>query len=90
MGLNKYEKIYIPSSGLGDWKALLADPEKHWARVYSARSLAHAWEDSDGFSPEILNVLRQSAALQRIEPRFIFPEGEDGGEVKMERRSGRS
>ena len=67
-------KIYIPSSGPGDWKALLADPEKHWARGYSARSLAHAWENSDGFPTEILNVLRQSAALRRIEPLLIFPE----------------
>ena len=42
-------KIYTPSAGPRDWKALLADPEKHWARGYSARSLAHCWEDTHGF-----------------------------------------
>jgi len=68
------KNIYIPSAGPGDWKSLLADPEKHWARGYSARTLAHAWEDSDGFPPEIINVLHQSNALSDIEPLIIFPE----------------
>jgi len=25
-----------------DWKALLADPEKHWRTGFSTRTLAHA------------------------------------------------
>ena len=66
--------IFIPSAGPGDWKALLADPEKHWARGYSARSLAHAWEDRDGFPPEISAVLQQSPSLRGIKPLLIFPE----------------
>ncbi len=33
--------IYVPTSGPGDWKCLLADPEKHWVRGRSARTLAH-------------------------------------------------
>jgi len=67
-------KVFTPSSGPGDWKALLADPEKHWARGYSARSLAHAWENADGFPPEVATVLEQSPALEGIEPLLIFPE----------------
>jgi len=68
------KKIFIPSSGPEDWKALLADPEKHWARGFSARSLAHSWEDTDGFPSEIITVLKQSPGLEGIEPLLIFPE----------------
>jgi hypothetical protein len=69
------KKIFIPSSGPDDWKSFLADPEKHWARGYSARIIAHCWEDAQGFPPEILKVLKQSPALQDIEPLLIFPLG---------------
>lgn len=67
-------KIFTPSAGPGDWKALLADPEKHWARGYSARTLAHSWEDTDGFPPEVAAVLQQSSSLQGVDPLLIFPE----------------
>ncbi|HUU28290.1 MAG TPA: hypothetical protein VM123_10795 [archaeon] len=67
-------KIFTPSAGPGDWKALLADPEKHWARGFSARSLAHAWEDTDAFPSEIVAVLKQSPMLEGVEPLLIFPE----------------
>ena len=66
--------IFVPSQGPGDWRGLLADPEKHWARRYSARTLAHCWEDSDGFPVEVRNVLRQHSALKNAEPLLIFPE----------------
>lgn len=66
--------IYVPSSGPGDWRCLLADPEKHWARGYSARTLAHCWEDGDGFPAEIRQVLAQFPALAGAKPLLIFPE----------------
>lgn len=67
-------RIFVPSSGPGDWRALLADPEKHWARKFSARTLAHCWEDADAFPPEIDRTLGQRPALTGAEPLFIFPE----------------
>lgn len=67
-------RIFVPSHGPGDWRSLLADPEKHWARRYSARTLAHCWEDSDGFPVEVRNVLLQHSALANAEPLLIFPE----------------
>jgi len=67
-------RIFVPSSGLGDWQRLLADPEKHWARGYSARALAHCWENAQGFPPEICKVLAQSLALAGAEPLLILPE----------------
>lgn len=67
-------RVFIPTRGPDDWKALLADPEKQWARGYSARTLAGCWESCDGFPPEIAQVLRQHPALARAEPLLIFPE----------------
>ena len=66
--------IFVPSSGPGDWRCLLADPEKHWARRRSARTLAHCWEDTDGFPPEVRVVLKQHPALAAAAPLLIFPE----------------
>lgn len=67
-------RVFVPSSGPGDWQALLADPVKHWARGFSARTLAHSWEDQDGFPPEIQRLLLQHPALAKAEPVLIFPE----------------
>jgi len=65
-------RIFIPSNGPGDWRGLLADPEKHWARQYSARTLAHCWEDADGFPQEISRILKQHVSLALVEPLLIF------------------
>ena len=67
-------RILVPSTGPDDWKALLADSEKHWARGKSARTLAHCWEASNGFPPEIGKILGQCCALRDIEPLLICPE----------------
>lgn len=67
-------RIFVPSSGPGDWRALLADPIKHWARGYSARTLAHRWEDQDGFPSEIKEILSQHEIMAKAEPLLIFPE----------------
>ena len=67
-------RIFVPSNGPGDWRCLLAEPEKHWARRYSARTLAHCWEDTDGFPPEIRRILSQHGVLAIAEPLLIFPE----------------
>ena len=66
--------ILVPSTGPNDWKALLADPEKHWARGRSARTLAHCWEGCEGFPREIGAILKRSDALHDIEPLLILPE----------------
>lgn len=49
--------VYIPSSGPEAWKALLAKPDLHWAKGYSARTVAHAWEAAAGVPPEVATVL---------------------------------
>ncbi|MBR1172855.1 hypothetical protein JQ617_02715 [Bradyrhizobium sp. KB893862 SZCCT0404] len=56
-------KIYIPTSGAASWQSLLADPEKHWRMGYSARTLAHCWEASDGLPTEVAALFGSDAEL---------------------------
>lgn len=51
--------ILLPSHSPDDWKQFLADPEKHWRTGYSARTLAYAWHEADGFPREVRAVLGQ-------------------------------
>lgn len=53
----------IPTIGPDCWRALLADPVKHWATGYSARTLAYCWQTARGLPPEITTVLGADAEL---------------------------
>jgi hypothetical protein len=55
----------VPSRGVHDWQARLADPEKHWRAGYSAMALAYSWEDAGQFPREVLALFAASG-----EPRF--------------------
>jgi len=66
--------ILIPATTPEDWKQFLADPEKHWKKGYSARSLAHCWHEANGIPKDILSVLRQIPSLSVLKPIFIIPE----------------
>jgi hypothetical protein len=74
LGETHMPRIFVPSSGPGDWRNLLADPDKHWARRHSARTLAHCWQAADAFPVEIRRVLSRHPAMADIEPLLIFPE----------------
>ena len=65
-------KILIPSSGPDDWKRLLAKPDLHWAKGYSARTLAYAWESAATFPPEVRELI--TAAFGPAELLFAIPE----------------
>jgi hypothetical protein len=68
-------RFYIPSSGVEDWRRLLADPEKHWRTGFSARSLAYAWESAKGFPPEIQDLFAHSDhPFQNVELLLAIPE----------------
>lgn len=70
------KRIYVPASGPGSWKQLLADPDKHWKMGYSARTLAHCWHDSDGW-PDEINALFLQANLPefgQVTPLLVIPE----------------
>ena len=54
-------KFYIPSKGPESWKELLAEPDKHWKKGYSARSLAYCWEEAQGFPKSVADVFKSSS-----------------------------
>jgi len=60
------KRIFVPSSGPGSWRELLADPGLHWQPGKSAWSLAHRWEEAKGFPEEVKRIFTDSGI-----PRFI-------------------
>ncbi len=54
------EKIYIPSKGPDSWKEFLAQPDKQWETGFSAKTMAHYWEDQSGFPKEFKKSLNDS------------------------------
>ena len=69
-------KIFIPANEAGDWKMLLADPEKQWKTGYSAKALAHCWQEANDFPKDVKEVFRNSKIplFQNIELLLAFPE----------------
>ena len=65
--------IYVPASGLDDWRKLLADPEKHWRPVYSAQATAQAWQIAGGLPPEVADILGPGAELLLAIPEHKVP-----------------
>ncbi|HOK14647.1 MAG TPA: hypothetical protein PK007_06965 [Candidatus Kapabacteria bacterium] len=54
------EKIYVPSKGPDSWRELLAQPDKQWKTGFSAKTMAHCWEDQNGFPKEFDKPLKDS------------------------------
>ena len=65
-------RILLPSTGPDDWRRFLADPDRHWAKGYSARTLAHAWEAAGCWPPEIGAIL--DAAFGNTDLLLAIPE----------------
>lgn len=65
-------KIFIPATGVQQWSQFLADPDRQWRQGYSARTLAHSWQEAFGFPAEVNSVL--SSVFPEIELLFAFPE----------------
>lgn len=67
-------QILIPTTGPDDWSRPLASPE-HWRTGYSARSLAHCWQDAAGrFPPEVKSLMETAPALASAEVLLAVPE----------------
>ena len=64
----------VPTSGVDDWKSLLADPEKHWREGYSAHALATRWQGAKGFPPEISALFAAHHAFADIQILLGIPE----------------
>jgi hypothetical protein len=66
-------RILIPCSSAEEWKVFLADPG-HWRTGYSARSLAHCWQDAAGFPISVAQALESTPSLSRSQVLFAIPE----------------
>lgn len=66
------KRIYIPTLGVSSWQERLAEPNQ-WRTGYSAKSIAHDWEEAEGIPAELSNSLYKAFGL---EPELIaaFPE----------------
>lgn len=52
--------MFIPTGKPEDWKPLLAEPDKHWKRGYSAKAFAYSWQEANGFPECVRNVFKKS------------------------------
>ena len=68
--------FYVSTRSPDDWRGLLADPDKHWKRGYSAHALAHCWEEAKGFPASIQHAFSRSgiAAFEHPEILVAIPE----------------
>jgi hypothetical protein len=66
-------RIYLPSRGPDGWRALLADPTKHWRTGYSARAVAHCWEAAQGLPKEVASLFGHGAELLVAIPEHKVP-----------------
>ncbi len=66
--------ILIPTQNAEDWKRFLAEPEKQWKSGYSARTLAHCWQDAADFPNSVKSVLLQVKEFAGLEMVFAIPE----------------
>jgi hypothetical protein len=67
-------KVYIPVNNPDQWAQFLAEPERHWRKGYSARTLAYCWQEADGFPKEVQQVFSDSEQFKDIELLLAIPE----------------
>jgi hypothetical protein len=69
-------KFFVPSHGAISWKEMLADPEKHWKKGYSAYELAHCWENASNLPSCVEKIFKQSGLFlfKNVEVLYGFPE----------------
>lgn len=67
--------IYKPTQGPDDWQSGLARPEKQWETGFSAKTLAHCWEEARGFPRSVTATLNKpNGPFTSIKTLLIFPE----------------
>ncbi|ADW18802.1 hypothetical protein Despr_2666 [Desulfobulbus propionicus DSM 2032] len=74
--MEKKSRIFPFTTGVEDWQALLADPDRHWRKGYSARTLAYCWESSEELPEEVAQPFAESMdpLLANLQPVIGIPE----------------
>lgn len=64
----------MPVTDAEQWAQFLADPVKHWRMGYSARTLAHSWQDAEDFPVEVRGALETYDEFSGIDLLLAIPE----------------
>lgn len=69
-------RILACTTGPGDWKGFLADPDKQWKTGHSAKALALSWEAANGLPLEVMVALDSAppGTLQNAIAYLAVPE----------------
>jgi hypothetical protein len=65
-------KIYVPCRSAAEWQHFLAEPDKQWRTGFSAKTLAHSWQNCEGLPPEIASMLKPQG--RDVELLLAIPE----------------
>lgn len=61
------KRIFIPTQTESDWQQLLADPDLHWKKGYSAMTTAACWEAAKGkLPPDVISTLKTSGKKELV------------------------
>ena len=66
--------FYMPTTSPDDWRQFLADPDKHWKSGFSAKELAYAWEQANGWPEEVRRLIKSCPELTDLEILLAVPE----------------
>jgi len=67
--------VYIPATSFEQWRAFLAQPDKHWVEGRSAMEVAKAWHNTEGFPAPVAAVFRAAGKpFDSLKPLFVIPE----------------
>jgi hypothetical protein len=69
-------RFFRPIGDPEDWRQLLAKPDRHWKTGYSAKALAHCWQEAEGFPFEVSQMFLGSGieVFRHVEILLAFPE----------------
>jgi Domain of unknown function (DUF6946) len=84
-------RVVVPAEGVSSWRALLADPVRQWKSGYSAKALAHCWQEANGFPQSVHDVFAafgqpfETAELVLAIPehRVAFPGGSRASQTDL-------
>lgn len=68
--------FFYPIKSPEEWRQLLAKPDKHWRTGYSAKALAHCWQEAGDFPRSVRRVFKDSGVelFHDVKLLLAFPE----------------
>lgn len=65
-------RCYVPSDGPNAWRTFLADPAEQWKTGYSAKTLAHSWEENDRLPDEVASLIKSLPRYKSEKPELLM------------------